>query len=29
MRRYDFYKRCLLEIGFEQKDKETFTLKVE
>ena len=29
MRRYDFYKRCLLEIGFEQKDKEIFTLKVE
>lgn len=29
MRRYDFYKRCLLELGFEQKDKETFVLKVE
>lgn len=29
MRRYDFYKRCLLELGFEQKDKETFILKVE
>ena len=24
MRRYDFYKRCLLASGFEQKDKETF-----
>lgn len=22
MSRYDFYKRCLLELGFEQKDKE-------
>ena len=29
MRRYDFYKRYLLELGFEQKDKETFILKVE
>ncbi len=29
MRRYDFYKRCLLELGFQQKDKETFILKVE
>ena len=29
MRRYDFYKRCLLESGFQQKDKETFILKVE
>ena len=28
MRRYDFYKRCLLELGFEQKDKETFILKI-
>ena len=29
IRRYAFYKRCLLELGFEQKDKETFILKVE
>ena len=29
MRRYEFYKRCLLELGFEQKDKELFILKVE
>ena len=29
MRRYNFYKRCLLELGFEQKDKETFILKIE
>ena len=28
MRRYDFYKRCLLELGFYQKDKETFILKI-
>ena len=28
MRRYDFYKRRLLELGFEQKDKDTFILKV-
>ena len=28
MRRYDFYKRCLLELGFTQKDKETFILKI-
>ncbi len=28
MRRYDFYKRCLLELGFEQIDKETFILKI-
>ena len=28
MRRYDFYKRCLLALGFEQKDKETFILKI-
>ena len=28
MRRYDFYKRCLLELGFSQKDKETFMLKI-
>ena len=26
MRRYDFYKRCLLELGFEQKDDELFIL---
>ena len=29
MRRYEFYKRCLLELGFEQKDKETFILNIE
>ena len=29
MRRYNFYKRCLLELGFEQQDKETFILKIE
>lgn len=29
MSRYDFYKRCLLELGFVQKDKELFILKVE
>ncbi len=29
MRGYDFYKRGLVELGFEQKDKETFILKVE
>ena len=28
MRRYDFYKKCLLELGFEQKDKDTFILKI-
>ena len=28
MRRYDFYKRCLFELGFYQKDKETFILKI-
>ncbi len=28
MRRYDFYKRCLVELGFEQKDQETFILKI-
>lgn len=28
MRRYDFYKRCLLELGFYQKDKETYILKI-
>lgn len=28
MRRYDFYKRCLLELGFEQIDEEIFILKV-
>lgn len=28
MRRYDFYKRCLVELGFEQKDQETFLLKM-
>ncbi len=27
MRRYDFYERCLLELGYTQKDKETFILK--
>ena len=26
MKRYDFYKRCLLELGFKQKDKELFIL---
>ena len=29
MRRYNFYKRCLLELGFEQKDNELFILKIE
>ena len=29
MKNYSFYKRCLLELGFEQKDKELFILKVE
>lgn len=29
MKRYEFYKRCLLELGFEQKDKEIFILKIE
>lgn len=28
MKRYDFYTRCLLELGFEQKDKDTFILKI-
>lgn len=28
MRRYNFYKRCILELGFEQKDKEIFILKI-
>ncbi len=29
MERYNFYNRCLLNLGFEQKDKELFILKVE
>lgn len=28
MKRYNFYKRCLLELGFRQKDNETFILNV-
>lgn len=29
MRRYRFYKRIFLELGFEQKDQETFILEIE
>ncbi len=29
MKNYNFYKRCLLELGFKQKDNELFTLDVE
>ena len=28
MKRYDFYKRCLLNLGFEESDKETFIKNV-